>query len=101
MSKKAGISALDRVDAFLDSPAKWHKGNLSNAQDTAWCLMGACYEAGCPDALQPLYREIRDRYNTTLVEWNDADERTFADVKNLIAETRARIAKQSSIGERQ
>lgn len=88
-----------KIKELLSGPEKWTKGHAAinaagvavspySADACCWCLIGAlnkCY----PDSPSP----ERDRAFGLLIEnfstepisiWNDAPERTFAEVKELV-----------------
>lgn len=96
------IDALDRLDALFSDESKWAKGWFAKdatgkrvrifASDAAsWCLLGAIDKADCP------HEAIVDEFETALCRWgqlscwNDEPNRTFADIKKLIADTRNRL----------
>lgn len=81
-----------KVKELLDAPEKWTKKHLFLDRDgtiygypVCWCLLGAvskCY--GCEGAA--VICRVQDAIGTSLPHWNDAPERTFEDVKQLVNE---------------
>ncbi len=85
-----------KVKELLDSPEKWTQ--RANARDShnlpvnpecdhaaCWCLIGAiirCYPLGSSDVVRRVDRNVGCYVNN----WNDAPERTFDDVKQLVEE---------------
>jgi len=71
-------AALALAKALIDRPEKWRKG-ASSKTDTAICASQAIYEvSGTPiSALQSLRAAIGGK---RIVGWNDAPERTHAEV---------------------
>lgn len=86
-----------KVKELLSDSSKWIQG--ANARDRngrkiapespyaiCWCLFGAivrCY-AYCPDQCIKVANHILVEYQMLLPKWNDAPERTFADIKELV-----------------
>ena len=94
-----------KVKDLLDKEEKWIKGSYSKhalVESTTpkgdkimlpygpaigWCLLGAigqCYGLAPSTIRAKVEAEIRGVYNTAIVEWNDAPERTFADIRQLV-----------------
>lgn len=85
-----------KVADLLTDDSRWTQGE--NARDDGgfpiaaesedaicWCLAGAikrCY--GDEDEVLRVLRIVHNRLNTQIDIWNDAPERTFADVRALI-----------------
>jgi hypothetical protein len=103
---------LDELDALLSDESKWIQGVFARdaagdscvlrKEDAAcWCLIGAAYrvtpDSGAHVKLLCLLRDfLPQRYARSdegpflaIARWNDAETRTFADVKALIAKARA------------
>ena len=98
------LDDLDKLDVFFSDESKWMKG-------VGWAKECRCLVLGAREVTRDHERRevalVRALYITTglqdrhadgpaLGRWNDADERTFADIKKLIADTRIRL--QSSAG---
>jgi hypothetical protein len=90
------------VKALLDAPEKWTKGAYArdangiscswkyNKSAVCWCISGACsviipYTLDWHRRASRLEREL-EKYLPLLelVEWNDAPERTFEDIHNVL-----------------
>lgn len=91
------IAALDKLDALFSDERRWTKHSYarnaagiptSDSDAVCWCLEGGCIEVG---AFHELLPALGSTNRVCLSTWNDAPERTFADVKKLIADTRARL----------
>lgn len=107
------LADIDALDALFSSERTWTKGELARLCDgtgtrnvneaCAWCLSGGVAKVtGYDVEVQTFNRRWRNLLNEFAVTygdtgqmapaWNDKDERTFADVKQLIADTRTRIS---------
>lgn len=88
-----------KVRELLDVESKWTKGceasdargysvdfNASGA--STWCLLGAIHKCYTDEGMIiVLYNKILETLNVKWVgKWNDAPNRTFNDVKQLIME---------------
>ncbi len=99
MTNQKLIAALDRLDALFSDESKWTQGKYS--RDGAFCIYGGVCNISYspPTHPTPVLNELSytletqgvDSRNLRLEMWNDAPERTFADVKRLIADTRKRL----------
>jgi hypothetical protein len=91
------LADLDALDAFFSDETKWRK-------DVERIFEGRCLVLGAQDVCGPGWTDVAGALQETagikkqgvmlgvaLGWWNDAPERTFADVKKLIADTRSRI----------
>ncbi len=84
------------LSELLSDESKWTKGvtardkdgNICNSKDpnaVCWCLFGAVWKADNADSAdKAIRRVIPDEFGGSIVMWNDAPERTFADIKALI-----------------
>lgn len=102
MSNAELIEALDRLDALFSDESKWTQGEFARdvkqehvrslaPAAVCWCILGGLSRAEAGYVILELQATIG---HNMLAYWNDAPERTFADVKKLIADTRARLAAQ-------
>lgn len=97
-----------KIKDFLDTPEKWTKGNIAktvegepasphNPEAVCWCLSGLivkCYSSPNEDIIPySKFYKIRNKITEYLgvtrgsaewIRWNDAPERTFEEVKNLV-----------------
>lgn len=105
MSTEQLLADLDALDALFSDESKWTKGwfardadgnyvEASGVRAVCWCIYGGFIRVGNENGLSDAVRASRGT-GDELSDWNDAPERTFADVKQLIASTRARIQEQS------
>jgi len=107
------LADLDALDALFSDESKWARGNyardakgrpafIGGAEAVAWCLVGGCIRITrlAADKVSPLEtalcRTLDGRDYGSLAPFNDDDGRTFADIKNLISSTRARIAQEAA-----
>lgn len=102
------LADLDALDALFSDESKWTQdywahdraGARVNELDdsaTCWCIRGAIRRVlhAQQDAHTPLREAFHKTIGTTFIaSWNDEPGRTFADIKKLIADTRARVAAQ-------
>jgi hypothetical protein len=105
------LSDLDALDALLSDESKWTKYTVAedasgddceaySSRAVCWCLEGAAVHVTVSNwsefpKSEALREALRDTMGVSnLADWNDAPERTFADIKSLIATTRERVAKQ-------
>ena len=83
-----------KVKELLSDESKWTQGcyardafgvSIPFDADAAvcWCLAGAIHRVYGPE---PIHLRILRRVNGSLSEWNDAPDRTFAEVKALVEE---------------
>ena len=109
------IETIDALDAFFSDETKWGKGGHPTAAATCWCIAEGLYRvvrsAGrkeYDDIHHAAYSAlcdtlgVEDALDSTadgLLDWNDAEERTFADIKKLIADTRARVQSSADKGD--
>lgn len=82
-----------KIRELLSDESKWTKGVASRDSNgnevpyssllaTCWCLLGACCRCYDDDFLA-----VRDKIQseiTWMPTWNDAPERTFKEVKELV-----------------
>lgn len=88
-----------KIKDLLSDESKWTQGALdindkpitgSSSQASCWCLLEAanrCYQDAWEKfyVLQEIYKELRNiKTQTSIAEWNDAPERTFGEVKELV-----------------
>lgn len=101
------IAALNRLDALFRDESKWTQFEAYRnkrgepcrriADAVSFCLLGGVFTAALESydsVCSELHRTALlgpSEDNKLLSKWNDAPERTFADVKRLIADTRARL----------
>lgn len=85
-----------KVRELLDGPEKWTKGlsardasgsmvDVDSPYAVCWCLYGAmqrCYGLGTV-AISAAYGKVAALVGS-VVAWNDAPQRTFADVKDTV-----------------
>ena len=85
-----------KIRELLSDETKWTKGAFARTKDDVeihsvssyavrWCLLGAmnkCYRDRAPLVMKSVEATCGGSMN--LVEWNDAPERTFAEVKALV-----------------
>lgn len=70
------------------APARKKNGNVVNSTSSeaiGWCLFGAINK--CYDDKPDMYTEVREKLEQSIkniVRWNDAPDRTFAEVKALV-----------------
>lgn len=86
---------------LLTDESKWTKHRLSSDTNgktvplddpaaVSFCIIGAtfkCYTCGYPMAdkvLSAMSKELGFKDNTLLASWNNAEDRTFEDVKKLV-----------------
>jgi len=97
---------LDRLDELLSDESKWTQctsardsaGNICYADSdlaVSWCLAGAIRRIAPDDYTELLMFIYCLLGETDPMEWNDAPERTFADVKALIAKAKERAVAQT------
>lgn len=103
MSPSEMLDALNRVDALLSDESKWTKdvvardayGQSVEAEHpdaTCWCFYGALLKVGLDCTLaHSVWHYCGPSEFVTIGRWNDSPQTTFADVKKLIADTRARL----------
>jgi hypothetical protein len=95
------LKDLNKLDAFFSDESKWMKGVSYASMECRCLVLGARLvsrnderrEIALVKALHKtagLNKRFAD--GPTLGRWNDAPERTFADIKKLIADTRARLS---------
>ncbi len=86
------------LSELLTDESKWTKG--VNARDssgnpisclsdkaTCFCLVGATFKCNgdeSPDKVYKVMDKISDEIKFSISEWNDAPERTFQEVKDLV-----------------
>lgn len=103
------LDDLDAMDALFSDETKWTQNALGRMCDGTrthlvnaacqWCLSGAAMviDGACGDRWSALVNALEKTYDNEkffcITDWNDDDFRTFADVKKLIADTRARVLK--------
>ena len=89
-----------KVRELLTDESKWTKGWNARTTDyspvtydhhdaSCWCLLGAIYKCHCyPPPILSLIRkelEINPQWsNTDITSWNDSEDRTFEEVKELV-----------------
>lgn len=99
------LETLKAMDALLDSPERWTVGKLArdvdgqtvkpnSAHACQWCLSGAAMNVLRADQAASwsdlVFEEVcgllsRIAGTYPIPEWNDAPNRTFAEVKDLLA----------------
>lgn len=97
------LEQLLAMDALLDSPEKWTQGcaardaagnpvSATSSEARCWCLIGAKRRASLWNDFGPnrLFRKLLGR---SVVDWQDAPARTFAEVKDLLARAIAEEAR--------
>jgi len=84
------IADLEAARALIDTPDRWYQGQLrksgADGKPCKWCALGACYQIAERDELTR-YRDMAKALNGVIGEpvpnWNDAPERTHAEVMVL------------------
>ncbi len=85
-----------KIRELLSDASKWTQhylarkanGTPTSEQDpyaVSWCLVGAvivCY----PQASLSVYEQIEKKTGGEMIDWNNAPERTFEDVRKLVEE---------------
>ena len=80
------IADLEAARALIDTPEKWHQGSFrkyDNGVACRWCALGACYqltERGDHMRYRDMARALRGVVGMPVHDWNDAPERTHADI---------------------
>ena len=80
------IADLEAARALIDSPEKWAKDTLREYRHgipCKWCALGAVIqtlERSSPSREHETVRALEGVIGTYLVSWNDAPERTHAEV---------------------
>lgn len=95
-----GAQVLARAQELI-SECGWRQGSFGNPR-TGYCLEGALYAAewdveGVHAAWRSeefLSKWVGEMGSENTVEWNDAPERTEADVLDLLAAARTRLAER-------
>lgn len=84
------IEVLDRMRELLATPEQWCQGQANIG--SAYCLAGALAIVA-PYAAEfiPVANAIRQTSRRCLVAFNDAPERTHADILDLLTRTRRRF----------
>lgn len=105
MSREQLLADLDALDALFASEANWTQGQLGfgiRAGEPKHC---GCISGGAlatTGSTGSRWKELIDalsisaslgRY-ASIVSWNDAPNRTFADIKFLIARTKERVQQE-------
>lgn len=86
-----------KVQDLLTDEGKWIQKSIArdaqgnrtyfDASDAVcWCLVGALHKCYLNARAQEICGQIFDKLQLAPAEWNDAPERTFADVRRLIEE---------------
>ena len=98
---KAARARIERPEAWTQvesaRDASGHPVGSTRADAVCWCILGALSYAGAAGALGddgPPLRELRATLGGDLVsisEWNDAPDRTHAEVIDLFDRTIARL----------
>jgi hypothetical protein len=119
---KTILDVINAVDEKFSSEDKWTKGSYAKDANgnkvgelhpnaTCWCLDGCIIsltaELPYPSAsianklgkntLDYLQKILENNFNSQVYMrhlWNDAPERTFADIKNLLAECKKELVAQ-------
>ncbi len=84
------IADLEAARALIDTPEKWHQGSLrdytANGVAFRWCAVGACRQVTESFEIARYIaakRALSHILGGTVWEWNDAPERTHAEVLEL------------------
>ena len=75
-----------KMQELFVSPKNWTQNRPYNFERTAFCLIGAvyqCYDCFCEELKLRIKRHLKVR---DLAEWNDAPERIFEDIRQLVIE---------------
>ncbi len=84
-----------KVSGLLDRPEKWTQGWSARQADgtecnstmdgaVCWCLYGAIKECYCDVAL--IVARVEETLGDFVTAWNDAPQRTYEDVIQLVTE---------------
>lgn len=115
MNRTRLLKNLDKLNALFSGPEKWIQGSFAKTksgkpvgsnEDSAccWCIAGGVnritYQKNeeYAEMRAALSETIGGNYalgTSTYVAWNEKPERTFADIKKLIADTKERIVKEA------
>jgi hypothetical protein len=105
------LAVIEKVEAILDSPAKWDKASTQDCKAHAktfglYCAFEAAALAvtGKPDYEGPAMNEARHeitrtapnaaRYSARLVDYNNDPTVTFADLQSLLKQVEANLEKR-------
>lgn len=103
MSNAELIAALHKLDALFSDESKWTQFEAYRdkhgkpcrrmADAVSFCLVGGVFNTAAEkyDSVCSELHQTALPVDNKLSKWNDQPERTFADVKKLIADTRARL----------
>lgn len=86
-----------KVSELLTDETKWcqgchardqrgHEVRWNSPDACCWCLLGALNLCYAHRKLKVAYSVVRHLRGVGVAEWNDASERTFEDVRQLIVE---------------
>ena len=75
-----------KVRDLLSDESKWTKGvfHTTHADGDAFCLAGAISQCYVAPRWELVRNAVMAEINGCITLWNDAPERTFADVKALV-----------------
>jgi hypothetical protein len=104
------LDKLNELDVLFSGPERWVQGmwaadaggnykNPESKEACRWCLGGALIyvtnDLGLTGNLSYELGSSPFIGNSNLIEWNDEPQRTFEDIKALIAETIQRVKGRS------
>lgn len=86
-----------KIKDLLTDESKWTKGADARSEHsnfvmpesafaTCWCLRGLVYKCYEGEEAYSVICKINNKLDTAICVWNDAPERTFAEVKALVEE---------------
>ena len=98
LSEDQTLRDLVAVDELLSDESKWCQGSYKN-DDARVCVLGALEETRDGACWWTFSEALGFAGPAALADFNDAPERTFADIKKRIASARARRTAQLMRGE--